>query len=317
MVRIWAITIIAGVAALMWAVLPAAAAPLRVVATTGMIADAAAEVGGPDVTVTGLMGAGVDPHSYRQTRADILAMAQADLVLWHGLYLEAQLEDFMADLSVRTPVRAVAETLPRDRLIASGDYADRMDPHVWMDPVLWQDVVAAVAAALSEADPAHAEAYAARAADYTARLDALQDYAVAALDSVPPEARVLVTAHDAFAYFGRAYGYEVLGVQGISTDSEAGLARIEGLVSTLVDRKIGAIFVESSVSDRNLRALVEGAAARGHDVRIGGELFSDAMGPPATYTGTYIGMIDHNVTTIARALGGTVPAGGFAAGAGL
>lgn len=316
MVRVWAVTIIAGVAALMWAVLPAAAAPLRVVATTGMIADAAAEIGGPDVTVTGLMGPGVDPHSYRQTRADILSMARADLVLWHGLYLEAQLEDFMADLSAQVPVRAVAEAIAADRLITSGDYAGRMDPHVWMDPVLWQEVVAAVANALSETDPANADAYAARAADYTARIAALQDYAVDVLGSVPADARVLVTAHDAFSYFGRAYGYEVLGVQGISTDSEAGLARIEDLVTLLVTRKIGAIFVESSVSDRNLRALIEGAAARGHEVVIGGELFSDAMGAPDTYQGTYIGMIDHNVTTIARALGGAAPAGGFAVAAG-
>ena len=257
------------------------------------------------------MGAGVDPHSYRQTRADILAMGEADLVLWHGLYLEAQLEDFMADLSRHRAVVALADTLPRGALRASEDYADRFDPHVWMDPALWQDVVIAARDALITADPAGADAYTTRAADYVARIKALDAYAHDILGTVPDHARVLVTAHDAFGYFGRAYGFEVLGVQGLSTDSEAGLARIEDLVSRLVDDRIGAVFVESSVSDRNLRALVEGAAARGHEVAIGGQLYSDAMGAPGTYEGTYIGMIDHNVTQIARALGGAAPVDGL------
>jgi manganese/zinc/iron transport system substrate-binding protein len=286
------------------------AAPLTVVATTGMIADAARAVGGDAVTVSALMGPGVDPHSYRQTRSDIVAMTKADLVLWHGLYLEAQMEDFFADLGKKRRVVAVAEAVDKSRLLGHQDYAGRYDPHVWMDPALWSDVVVAVRDALTEAQPAEAAAFKANAEAYLAELAALDTYSREVLASVPQGSRVLLTAHDAFSYFGRAYGYEVIGIQGISTQSEAGLNRVSELVDLLVSRKIAAVFVESSVSDRNIRALIEGAAAKGHEVRIGGELFSDAMGETGTYEGTYLGMIDHNVTLITRALGGTAPAGG-------
>lgn len=284
---------------------------LTVVATTGMIADAVRQVGGDLVAVTALMGPGVDPHTYRQTRSDIAAMAGADAVFWHGLYLEAQLEDFLLRLADQRPVTALADALPRDRLIASPDYPDRFDPHVWMVPDLWSGVVDAAQAALTALLPAAADTLAAQAAAHQADLARLAGYATQVLATVPEPARVLVTAHDAFGYFGRAYGFEVLGIQGISTESEAGLARIEELVALLVDRGIGAIFVESSVSERNVMALIEGAAARGHAVTIGGQLFSDAMGAPGSYEGTWLGMIDHNVTTIARALGGSAPAGGM------
>ncbi|WP_421906465.1 metal ABC transporter solute-binding protein, Zn/Mn family [Mameliella sp.] len=282
-----------------------------VVATTGMIADAARQVGGDLVEVRGLMGPGVDPHSYRQTRSDIVAMARADVVLWHGLYLEAQMEEFLQDLGDRGAVTAVAESMPRDLLLAHDDYDDKFDPHVWMVPDLWKHVVENVRGALSAARPDSAEVFAANAAAHLAELDELAAYAAGILASVPEESRVLVTAHDAFNYFGQAYGFEVMGIQGISTESEAGLRRIADLVDVLVDRRIGAVFVESSVSDRNIRALIEGAAAKGHEVVIGGELFSDAMGEPGTYVGTYIGMIDHNATTIAGALGGDVPPDGM------
>lgn len=286
------------------------AAPLSVVATTGMIADAARAVGGDAVTVSALMGPGVDPHSYRQTRSDIVAMTKADLVLWHGLYLEAQMEDFFADLGKKRRVVAVAEAVDKSRLLGHQDYAGRYDPHVWMDPALWSDVVVAVRDALTEAQPAEAAAFKANAEAYLAELAALDTYSREVLASVPQGSRVLLTAHDAFSYFGRAYGYEVIGIQGISTQSEAGLNRVSELVDLLVSRKIAAVFVESSVSDRNIRALIEGAAAKGHEVRIGGELFSDAMGETGTYEGTYLGMIDHNVTLITKASGGTAPAGG-------
>lgn len=286
----------------------AAGAP-QVVATTGMIADAARVIGGAPVQA--LMGPGLDPHSYRQTRSDIAAMARADLVLWHGLHLEAQMTEFFAQLAQKTTVVAVADSLPHDLLRADPDYPDRFDPHVWMDPALWSMVTATVAEAMTRVDPAAAEVHAANLAEQQAAIARLDTYARDVLASVPPSARVLVTAHDAFGYFGRDYGFEVLGIQGISTESEAGLARISELVDVLVDRKVAAVFVESSVSDRSMRALIEGAAARGHDVAIGGELFSDAMGAEGTYEGTYIGMIDHNVTTIARALGGAAPERGM------
>lgn len=294
----------------------AADQPLSVVATTGMIADAVARIGGAQVSVSALMGPGVDPHGYRQTRSDIVAMAKADLVLWNGLYLEAQMEDLFAELAQKKTVVALADQLAAnpaiaERLIAHDDYADQRDPHVWMDPDLWSLVVDAAAEALIAAAPSAAAAeIAANTAAYKVEIAAAGAYAREVLASVPAESRVLLTAHDAFNYFGAAYGYEVVGVQGISTESEAGLNRVAELVDLLVSRQVKAVFVESSVSDRNIRALTEGAAAKGHSVAIGGSLYSDAMGLPGTYEGTYLGMIDHNATTIARALGGTAPVAG-------
>lgn len=294
----------------LWSATALAEARLQLVATTGMIADALREVGGDRVDVRGLMGPGVDPHLYRQTRSDITAMTRADAVFWNGLYLEAQLEEFLDRLGQRKPVIAVGEAVPPEVRRADEAYPDQPDPHVWMDPGRWRYAVEAIRDALTELDPDHAEAYAARTATYLAQLEALEAYAREVLESVPEESRVLVTAHDAFGYFGDAYDFEVLGIQGFSTESEAGLARIESLVAQLVERRIGAIFIESSVSDRNVMALVEGAAAREHEVRIGGELFSDAMGPVDSYEGTWLGMLDHNVSLIAQALGGEVPNGG-------
>ncbi|MBE0488866.1 MAG: zinc ABC transporter substrate-binding protein [Halomonas sp.] len=283
---------------------------LQLVATTGMVADVLREVGGEKVEVRGLMGPGVDPHLYRQTRSDITAMTRADAVFWNGLYLEAQLESFLERLGERQPVIAVGEAVPSEARLADEEYPDQHDPHIWMDPGRWRFAVEAIRDALIELAPAHAEGFAERADVYLEELEALDAYAREVLSSVPEEARVLVTAHDAFGYFGDAYGFEVLGIQGFSTESEPGLARIESLVWTLVEREIGALFVETSVSDRNVRALVEGAAARGHEVRIGGELYSDAMGAEGSYEGTWLGMLDHNVSQIALALGGEVPEGG-------
>lgn len=289
-----------------------AADRLQIVTTTGMIGDAAQRVGGDLVDVRSLMGPGVDPHAYRQTRTDIVALANADLVLWHGLYLEAQMEEFLADLGRDRPVVAVADALPQDRLIGHDDYEGRFDPHVWMDPDLWALVVAEVRDAMIKVAPESEATLRANAEAHLAELANLSTYARDVLGSIPEQSRVLVTAHDAFNYFGAAYGFEVQGIQGISTESEAGLQRVSELVDLLVERDVRAVFVESSVSDRNIRALIEGAAARGHVVEIGGELFSDAMGEPGTYEGTYPGMIDHNATVVARALGGTAPERGMA-----
>ncbi|SNR49440.1 metal ABC transporter solute-binding protein, Zn/Mn family [Puniceibacterium sediminis] len=284
---------------------------LAITATTGMIADAARHIGGDVVDVTALMGAGVDPHSYRQTRTDIVALTRADLVLWNGLYLEAQMEDFLLRLGERSSVAPIGEAVPKDQLLHHAAYEGRPDPHIWMVPDIWRHAVLAARDAMSQARPDLSATFEANAKSYLAEIDATATYAADALSKVPEETRILVTAHDAFSYFGRQYGFEVLGIQGISTESEAGLQRIGGLVDTLVSRKIASVFVETSVSDRNIRALIEGAAAQGHAVQIGGELYSDAMGEPGTYEGTYIGMIDHNVTTIARALGADIPATGM------
>jgi manganese/zinc/iron transport system substrate-binding protein len=284
---------------------------LSVVASTGMIADAAAHIGGDLVKVDALMGEGINPHSYRQTRTDIVKLAKADLVLWNGLYLEAQMEAFLLELSQSRNVVAVAQAVPESLRLSSQDYKDRADPHVWMDADLWSNAVIAIRDAMVELNPDNASNYQANADAYLKELSELSEYMAQVLSSVPPESRVIVSAHDAFNYFGAAYGFEPVGIQGISTESEAGLQQIKAMVDMLVARKIGAIFVETSVSDRNIQAVIEGAAARGHQVIIGGELFSDAMGAPGTYRGTYTGMLDHNATTIARALGGQAPKGGM------
>lgn len=281
--------------------------PLSLVATTSMIADAARSIGGKNVRVQGLMGPGIDPHSYRHTRSDIVAMTKSDLILRHGLDLETQMEGFFEDLSRKRPVVAVADNITSEKLMDYPGQTDRFDPHIWMDPMLWSLVTNEIAKALTEIRPDKEEEFQKNAKDYQNKLTQLNNYAKTVLDTVPQKSRVLITAHDAFGYFGKTYGFEVIGVQGISTNSEAGLYRIQEIVDTLVQRKISAVFVESSVSDRNMRALIEGAKAQSHKVSLGGELFSDAMGSEGTYEGTYIGMLDHNITTICKALGGSPP----------
>ncbi len=288
-----------------------AEAPWTIVTTTAQVGDLVRGVAGDRATVISLMGAGVDPHLYRAARSDIVRMSRADMVFVNGLHLEGRMGEMLDDLAGQKPVVAVAEGLPETILLDGGYGGGRFDPHVWMDVNAWIAAAARVRDALIAFDPAGTEAYRVNGETYIAQLAALDSYARQVLGSVPEASRVLVTAHDAFNYFGRAYGFEVIGIQGISTESEAGLRRIEEIVDLLVSRRIGAVFVETSVSDRNVRALIDGARARGHEVRIGGSLYSDAMGEPGTYEGTYIGMIDHNVTVIARALGGTAPAGGM------
>ncbi|HXG48275.1 MAG TPA: zinc ABC transporter substrate-binding protein [Methylomirabilota bacterium] len=286
--------------------------PYTIVTTCGMVTDIVREVAGDKAVVTGLMGEGVDPHLYKPTRDDVARLLKADVVFYSGLMLEGRMTDTFLKVARRgTPVFAVTELLDEKFLLEPEEFQGHTDPHVWMDVRGWTQAVAVVARSLSDVDPRHADHYRRRAAAYMARLAELDDYARRTIASIPRDHRVLVTAHDAFNYFGRAYDIEVRGVQGISTESEAGVGDINRLVDFLVARKIPAIFVETSVSDKNVRALIEGCRARGHRVEIGGALFSDAMGAPGTYEGTYMGMIDHNVTTIARALGGQAPERGL------
>lgn len=284
--------------------------PIRVGATVGMVADIVGEVAGDKATVTNIIGSGVDPHVYSPTRSDVAVLLKSDILFYAGLLLEGQMADILVKVSRKRPVYAVTELLKADYLIHDAT-TDHHDPHVWMDVQGWMKAVQVVADAMSTFDPAHAVEYRANAGSYQAGLQRLDDYAKAAMQSIPENQRVLVTAHDAFNYLGRAYNIEVVGIQGLSTESEAGLKDINRLVDLLVERSIPAVFVESSVSDKNVKALIEGAASRDHQVIIGGELFSDAMGPAGTYEGTYEGMIDHNVTIIARALGGDAPAKGM------
>jgi len=286
--------------------------PYDVAATVGMITDIVKNVAGSKAQVEGIIGEGVDPHLYKPVRNDVVTLRQADIIFYNGLMLEGKMTDVLVRVArMGKPVYAVTE-----KILEQGDYvitdaASHFDPHVWMDVQGWQKAAEVVAEALCEYDPANKEYYQKNAQAYLAQLKELDAYAKEVLGSIPANQRVLVTAHDAFSYFGRAYGLEVRGIQGLSTESEAGVRDIENLISYLVDNNIPAVFVETSVSDKNVRALVEGTNAQGHDVKIGGVLYSDAMGQTGTYEGTYIGMIDHNVTTIARALGGNAPSSGM------
>ena len=286
--------------------------PYTVVTTVGMVGDIVRQVAGDRGQVTSLMGEGVDPHLYKPTRDDVAKLLAADVVFYSGLMLEGRMTDTFLKVSRRgTAVYAVTELLEEKYLLEPPGFAGHWDPHVWMDAAAWGKAVEAVAKSLAEYDSKHAVMYRTNAATYAAELKALDDFARKSLATIPEKQRVLVTAHDAFNYFGRAYGIKVMGIQGISTESEAGVEDINRIVKYITDNLSPAIFVESSVSDKNVRAIIEGAKSRGWTLRIGGTLFSDAMGKPGTYEGTYIGMIDHNVTTITRALGGNAPEKGF------
>lgn len=289
----------------------AAGSPYKVTATTGMVGDIVRQVAGDFAAVENIMKEGVDPHLYKPKRGDVVALTEADVVFYSGLMLEGKMTDVLVRVArTNKHVYAVTEMLDVEGYVMT-DKSGHFDPHVWMDVRGWMKAVEAVAGALGAYDPDHAAEYRANAAAYLKQLEALDAYARTSIQSIPEQQRVLVTAHDAFGYLGRACGLKVRGIQGISTESEAGVKDINDLVEFIVANRIKAVFVETSVADKNVRALVEGAAARGHQVRIGGKLFSDAMGPPGTYEGTYIGMIDHNVTTITRALGGEAPPRGL------
>lgn len=286
--------------------------PYTIVVTTGMIADIVREVAGEHANVKGLIGEGVDPHLYTPTRNDVAALQKADVIFYNGLLLEGKMSDLFVRLAGKgRRVYAVTEGIDHAYLLEPEDAPGHHDPHVWMDVKSWIEAVKVVAEKLGEVDGEHQSDYEANAKRYIGELEKLEAYAKSTVGTIPEASRVLITAHDAFNYFGKAYEVEVLGIQGLSTESEAGLADINKLVDLLVKRNIKAVFAESSVSDDNIKALIEGAKSRKHAVSIGGMLFSDAMGEAGTYEGTYVGMIDHNVTTIVRALGGKAPEKGL------
>jgi manganese/zinc/iron transport system substrate-binding protein len=275
---------------------------VRVVTTTSMITDLVSRVAGDRATVTGLMGTGIDPHGYKASERDVMTLAEADVVFYNGLHLEAKMSDVLERVEGRIETAAVTEGIDRGRLIHSPQFTGSYDPHVWFDVSLWIEAAREVADVLARIDPAHADVYARNAEGYVEELERLDEEVLALVDSVPPERRVLVTAHDAFGYFGRAYGFEVHGLQGISTVAEAGAADVQRVADFIAERRIPAVFVESSVPQQTIRAVQEAVRSRGFDVEIGGQLFSDAMGDAGTPEGTYPGMVLHNVRTIANAL---------------
>lgn len=281
----------------------AAAEPIRVTATTTMVADLVREVGGDRLALATLMGPGVDPHLYKAAASDISKLQQAQIIFYSGLLLEGKMQDIFANLArTKRLVVAVTEVIPVDRLLAPPEFAGHHDPHVWFDVPLWKLCLTPIVRALSEIDPAGAEIYERRAEEARRRMDQLHAWALAKASELPPERRILVTSHDAYNYFGRAYGFKVIGLQGISTVSEAGLADVAKLTDFIREHGIKAVFVESSVPHNTIERI-----ATDTGVKIGGELFSDAMGTAGQIErgydlGTYEGMIKHNLTTIVEGL---------------
>lgn len=275
---------------------------LRVVATTGPLGDAIVRVGGEHVRVDVLMGPGVDPHLFMASEGDVNLLQQADVLFYNGLFLEAQIADVLRQIGERKPSVAVAERIDPALLLVGPDSSGEYDPHVWFDVPLWKQVVETVSATLADVDAANAGAYRANADIYLQELEELHRYVQERAAELPAERRVLITAHDAFHYFGRAYGFEVRGLQGISTATEAGTADVRALADFIAQRQIPAIFIESSVPVRNVEAIQAAVAARGAAVEIGGELYSDALGGAESAGATYIGMMRHNIDTIVDAL---------------
>jgi manganese/zinc/iron transport system substrate-binding protein len=279
--------------------------PLRVIATTGQIADAVRSIAGDRVALTNLLGPGIDPHTYVATEGDIGRFQEADVIFYNGLRLEAQLERVFTQIGERgVTVVAIGDSIETTKLLNwEPESGLPYDPHIWNDVQLWKEAIVVVRDTLAREDPANAEFYQSSGDAYLAQLDELHAYITERAGSIPAERRVLVTAHDAFGYFGRAYGFEVEAVQGISTEAEAGAGDIQALVDIVVSNQVPAIFIETTISPRTIEAVQEGVRAENHEVVIGGQLYSDAMGEEGSGADTYIGMMRHNIDTIVAALG--------------
>lgn len=280
----------------------AAPGKVKITATIGMIADIVKQVGGEHVEVTGLMKAGVDPHLYKASQGDLKKLDQADIIFYNGLHLEGKMTDVFEKMEKTKPTVAVTKNIPESKLRGMEDGTGAHDPHVWFDVKHWISATETVRDELSKHDAANAADYKKNAEAYIKQLEELHQFAKEQIASIPEKQRVLVTAHDAFGYFGDAYGIKVMGLQGISTASEYGSKDVSDLRDFLVANKIKAVFVESSVPKKSIEAVIEGAKKQGHEIQIGGELFSDAMGEEGTPEGNYIGMVKHNINTIVQAL---------------
>lgn len=276
---------------------------INVVATTTMITDLVEEIGGEHVSVEGLMGPGIDPHGYRATPSDALSLQEADIIVYNGLDLEGQMAEVLEALeNEERTVIVLEDAYEPSQLLASEDDDSSYDPHVWFDVNLWKEASRHVAQELAEYDPEHAEAYLGNNETYQEELDGIDSYVKERASEVPEDKRYLITAHDAFSYFGEAYDFEVVGIQGLNTQTEAGTRDISQLADLIAEKEIGAIFIETSISTRNIEALQDAVRARGFDVEIGGELYSDSLGSPSENAETYIKMFRSNIDTIVNAL---------------
>lgn len=276
---------------------------LSVVTTTTMITDLVKNIGGDSITVQGLMGSGVDPHLYKASEGDVTKLVNADAIFYNGLHLEGKLVEVFEKMDRQNQKTiALGESLDPSTLIGSDYFASNYDPHIWFDIQQWKKIAQHTVKKLKELDPKNKETFEKNGADYLQKLNTLEDTIQSVIEKLPQEKRILVTAHDAFSYFGKAYGFEVVGLQGLSTATEAGVQDVQKLASFIIENKVKAIFVESSVPKRTVEALKEAVKSKGHDVVIGGTLYSDALGDSGSEEGTYIGMFEYNVKTIVEAL---------------
>ncbi|NGP44793.1 zinc ABC transporter solute-binding protein [Bacillaceae bacterium SIJ1] len=276
--------------------------PISIVTTIAQIGEPLQDIGGDLVSVKSIMGPGVDPHTFQATQSDIATLSKADIVFYGGLNLEGQMNEVFEQIGASIPVVAVSESIPKDQLLDDPEAAGAPDPHVWFDIDLWKIALESAVDELKEYAPEHAETFEQNKVAYFESLDELKNESQELLTKIPEEKRYLVTAHDAFNYFGRAFDIDVIGLQGLSTEDEIGISDIEDTVDTIVEAKVPAVFIETSVSEKNINSVIEGAKSKGLEVQLGGELFSDAMGEAGTAKGTYLGMYRHNVETIASAL---------------
>lgn len=273
----------------------------NVVTTTTMITDLVKNIGGEHINVQGLMGSGVDPHLYKASEGDVTKLSSADIIFYNGLHLEGKLVEVLEKMKTQKTI-AIADALDKNTLISSEYFASNYDPHIWFNVDYWIQAAQFVANTLSEAVPEQKESFQENGAKYIEQLQNLKRELQTTINTLPKEKRILVTAHDAFNYFGKAFDFEVVGLQGISTATEAGVQDVQKLSSFIIENKVKAIFVESSVPKRTIEALQAAVKSKGHNVVIGGSLYSDALGSEGSPEGTYIGMFKHNVNTIVNAL---------------
>lgn len=273
-----------------------------VITTTGQIADAVKEIAGDHVEVKSLMGPGVDPHLYKATQGDLQTLEKGDIIFYNGLELEGKMSEIFEKMKKEKTVIAIGEAVSKDQILSNELHPDLFDPHIWFDIDVWKLATHEITKTLSDEFPDNKEGFTKNEEAYFKQLSDLSDWTDKRISEIPEKQRVLVTAHDAFNYFGHSHGMEVRGLQGLSTDSEYGLKDIQNIVDFLVKKNIKAVFIESSVSDKAMKAVIEGAKEKGHSIQIGGQLYSDAMGAEGTEEGTYIGMYKHNVNTIVDSL---------------
>lgn len=276
--------------------------PLHIVTTTGIIEDVVKHIVGDSAEVSSLMGPGTDPHLYKPTPGDIELLDKADVIIINGLHLEGKMADLLKKYGLEKPVLAVSDGIPKEKIIKSADFADSYDPHIWFDSEIWMAGFQEITSRLCALDSTSKDYYQANFSRYKKQVEEMNGWVKTEMDKLNDHSKVLITSHDAFSYFGRCYGIEVKGIQGVSTLSEVGLKDVADMVDFVIEHQIKSIFVETSTSNKTAQSIVDGAKDKGYELALKGPLFSDALGEPDSDGGTYIGMVKANVTMIVKGL---------------